>query len=225
MLSIMSNRIPAFPSLLVACALLLQPEAALAQQTALTPAQIASAGREVPELMKLLELKPGMTVADVGAGFGAWTAQFAKALGPNGRVFATDLGAAQLAALRDYAKREGLTTVTVLEAAVDRTNLPASCCDAILVRDAYHHFTQPAAVVRSLAASLKSGGRLAIVDFPARPNTPVPDGVPADRGGHGIPPEVIEREVGAYLTLVRTIRDWAPESQPASLFLVLFRKP
>jgi hypothetical protein len=79
-------------------------------------------------------------------------------------------------------------------------------------------------MVRSLAASLKPGGRLAIVDFPPRPKSEVPEGVPANRGGHGVPPEIVAREVGAALTHVRTVPDWSPDSQPASLFLVLFRK-
>jgi precorrin-6B methylase 2 len=196
-----------------------------AQQTALTEGQLKAAEIEVPRLVELLELKPGMTVADVGAGFGAWTMRFSRWLGPDGRVYATDVGAAQLAALRDSAQRERLTNVTVLEGAVNTTNLPPGCCDAILIRDAYHHLTQPADVIRSLAASLKPGGRLAVIDFPPRPNSQVPAGVPADRGGHGVPPEIVEREVGVALTHVRTIPAWVPDSQPASLFLVLFRKP
>ena len=210
--------------LTIAVALLLLTPVA-AQQTALTEGQIKTAELEVPQLAKLLELTPGMTVADVGAGFGAWTVRFAKVVGPSGRVYATDIGTAQLAALREGAKREGLTNVTVLEGAANTTNLPALCCDAILIRDAYHHLTQPDAIVRSLAAALKPGGRLAVIDFPPRPNSDVPSGVPADRGGHGVPPGVIEREVGAVLTHVRTIATWSTESQPASLYLVLFRKP
>lgn len=193
-----------------------------AQQSQLTQGQIKAAELEVPELVKLLTLEPGMTVADVGAGFGAWTMRFAKVLGDSGRVYATDIGAAQLAALRDYTKKEGLTNVTVIEGATDSSNLPAACCDAILIRDAYHHFTQPEALVKSFAAALKPGGRLAVVDFPPRPKSTVPAGVPADRGGHGVPPEVVEREVGAVLTHVQTIPKWG--SDPASLFLVLFRK-
>jgi precorrin-6B methylase 2 len=196
-----------------------------AQQTGLTDAQIKSAEIEVPRLVELLELKPGTTVADVGAGFGAWTMRLAREVGPSGRVYATDLGAAQLAALRDATSRERLTNVTVIEGAVDATNLPASCCDAILIRDAYHHFTQPEAMIMNLAASLKPGGRLAVIDFPPRPKTEVPSGVPANRGGHGVPPEVVEGELRAVLTHVRTMSDWSPASQPASLFLVLFRKP
>lgn len=196
-----------------------------AQQTQLTDGQLKSAALEVPELAKLFELKPGMTVADVGAGFGAWTMEFARVVGPTGRVYATDIGAAQLAALRDLVKREALTNVTVAEGATDTTNLPAQCCDAILIRDAYHHLTQPGAIVSSLAAALKPGGRLAVIDFPPRPKSEVPSGVPADRLGHGVPPEVVEREVGGVLTHVRTISTWAPGSEPASLYLVLFRKP
>jgi ubiquinone/menaquinone biosynthesis C-methylase UbiE len=204
-------------------ALLLVPAAA--QQSRLTEGQLKAAAAEMPELVKVLELKPGLSVADVGAGFGAWTVQFAKAVGPSGRVYATDIGAPQLDALRDYVKREALNNVTVIEGAVNSANLPVGCCDAILVRDAYHHFTAPNDMVKSLAAALKPGGRLAIVDFPPRAKSQLPDGVPENRGGHGVPPEVVQREAGAVLTYVRTIENWAPGSQPASLFLVLFRKP
>ena len=196
-----------------------------AQQTALTEGQLKAAEIEVPQLVELFELKPGMTIADVGAGFGAWTMRFSRWIGPSGRVYASDIGAPQLAALRDHVKREQLNNVTVVEGATASTNLPAGCCDAILVRDAYHHFTQPDEMIRSLAASLKPGGRLAIIDFPPRENSEVPAGVRANRGGHGVPPEVVQAEVGAALKHVRTIPAWAPNSQPASLYLVLFRKP
>ena len=67
--------------------------------------------------------------------------------------------------------------------------------------------------------------RDAEIDFPPRANSEVPSGVRANRGGHGVPPEVVQAEVGAVLKHVRTIQTWAPDSQPASLYLVLFRKP
>ena len=204
---------------------LLVVSTAVAQQTALTDAQLKAAEIEVPKLVELLELKPGMTFADVGAGFGAWTMRFSRWIGPSGRVYATDICAPQLAALRAAVQREGLTNVTVIEGAPNTTNLPALCCDAILIRDAYHHLTQPDDMLRSFAASLKPGGRLAVIDFPPRPNSEVPAGVPANRRGHGVPPDVVEREGAAVLTHVRTILEWAPGSQPASLYLVLFRKP
>ena len=221
----MRNRVPLVRLFCVVTVALALVAPVRAQQTALTEGQIKAAELEMPELAKLFELKAGMTVADVGAGFGAWTVRFSKVVGPSGRVYATDIGAPQLAALRDAVKRDGLTNVTVVEGAADSTNLPALCCDAILIRDAYHHLTQPAAMIKSFAAALKPNGRLAVIDFPPRPKTDVPAGVPADRLGHGVPPEVVQREVGAVLMHVRTIPAWAPGSEPASLFLVLFRKP
>jgi ubiquinone/menaquinone biosynthesis C-methylase UbiE len=194
------------------------------QQQRLTDGQISAATAEVPQLAKLFELQPGMSVADIGAGFGAWTVQFAKLVGPAGHVYATDIGAQQLQAIRDYVKKEGLTNVTVIEGGATSTNLPANCCDAILIRDAYHHLTQPEPLIKSMATALKGGGRLAVIDFVPRANSQLPEGVPANRGGHGVPIAVVEKEVGAALTHVRTVESWSPGSQPASLFLVLFRK-
>jgi SAM-dependent methyltransferase len=208
-----------FVGISVAC---LSP--ASAQQTSLTPGQLRSAAAEVPQLVELLDLQPGMTIADVGAGFGAWTMAFARWTGPSGRVFANDVGKAQLAALRESVAREGLSNVTVVDGGISTTNLRAACCDAILVRDAYHHFTEPDSMIRSLATALKPGGRLAIVDFPPRPNSGVPAGVRENRGGHGVPAEIVAQEVGTMLTHVRTIAGWSPSSEPADLYLVLFRK-
>ena len=76
-----------------------------------------------------------------------------------------------------------------------------------------------------MAAALKPGGRLIVIDFPPRPNSEVPAGVPANRLGHGVPTAVVMKEVGGQLTHVRTIEKWAPNSTQADLYLVLFRKP
>ena len=195
-------------------------------QQGLTDAMLTSAATEVPRLVELLELKPGMTIADVGAGFGAWTVAFGKYVGPSGRVYSTDIGEKQLAFLREFTKKEGLGNVTVLAGAERSTNLPAGCCDAILIRDAFHHFTQPGDVLQSVASALKPGGRLALIDFPPRPNTEVPAGVPANRGGHGVPPEVVATEVNAVgLKTVTQNRQWSAQSQPNDLFLIVFQKP
>ena len=194
-------------------------------QQGLTEAMIKTAAIEVPRLIELLELKPGMTIGDVGAGFGAWTTAFSKWTGASGRVYSTDIGEKQLAFLRETTKREGLTNVTVLAGAERSTNLPANCCDAILIRDAYHHLTQPNDVLRSVAASLKPGGRLAVIDFPPRSNSELPAGVPTNRNGHGVPPDVVIQEVkAAGLTMVSQNQQWSAQSQPNDLFVVIFRK-
>lgn len=197
-----------------------------------TDEQIRVADIEVRRLVPLLQLAPGMTVADVGAGLGAWSRRFAQWTGPSGHVYATDIGEVQLGALRALVAREGLSNVTVLAGAADSTNLPTGCCDAIMLRNVFHYVTEPEAMIRNLAASLKPDGRLAIVDFPPRPNSVVPPGVPANRGGNGVPPEVVEREIGAMLRHVTTVPNWAPETVPAGLppgiapsFVVVFEKP
>jgi precorrin-6B methylase 2 len=193
-----------------------------ARQTAQERAQ---AELDAPKLADVLELEPSMTVADVGTGDGAMTVVLGRWL-KSGRVLATELGAPQLARIRDYARREGLNNVTVIEGAAASTNLPAACCDAIFLRHVYHHITDVESFNRSLYASLKPGGRLAIIDFVARKGSQIPAGVSANREGHGIPPAfVIAEGSAACLTHVRTIDNWPPGDRDPSYFLVLFRKP
>ena len=185
----------------------------------------AQAEREVPRLAEVLELKPGMTVADVGAGGGAITVVLGKWIG-SGRVFATDIGALQLQLIRDYVMREGLSNVTVIEGRASSTNLPDGCCDAIFLRDVYHHLTDPESFNKSLHASLKPGGRLAVLDFRPEPGSKTPAGVPASREGHGIGPSMIISEVAAAgLTYSNTIEKWPQGDEKSPIFLLLFRKP
>ncbi len=126
----------------VACLLLTVPAALAAQRTAaLVRAELEQATREVPQLAEVLALKPGGTVADVGSGGGAMAVVIANWLGPAGRVYATDVRAEQLAEIREAVAREGLSNVMVLEGATRSTNLPSECCDAIFLRDVYHHLT------------------------------------------------------------------------------------
>lgn len=93
------------------------------------------------------------------------------------------------------------------------------------LRDVYHHIGNTEVFNRSLKASLKSGGRLAIIDFVPEPGSALPAGVPTNRGGHGILPELVVQEVTqAGFTHVRTLPVWPPEQTKGGLFLVLFHK-
>jgi SAM-dependent methyltransferase len=201
---------------------------AAAQQQFPEPSQVtgerAQAELDVPKLVEVLGLKPGMTVADVGAGFGAMTVVLGKWI-DTGHVFATDIGQPQLAAIREYAQKEGLKNVTVIEGAAASTNLPPGCCDAIFMRDVYHHIAAVEAFNKSLLASLKPGGHVAVIDFPPRPRSNLPNGVPINRGGHGITPQLVIDELkAAGLTHLRTIEGWPPGDKQGRFFLVLFRK-
>jgi len=185
----------------------------------------AQAEIEIPKLIEVLALKPSMSVADVGAGGGAMSVVLARWLA-SGSVIATDLEPASLAVIGEYAKREGLSNVTLLQGAPASANLPASCCDAILMRNVYHHLTEPETFITSVIGSLKPGGQLAIVDFAARPGSALPKGVRANREGNGIPSSLVVEEMRAVgLTYVQTIQNWPTGEKSARSYLVLFRKP
>jgi ubiquinone/menaquinone biosynthesis C-methylase UbiE len=179
---------------------------------------------DAPKLVEVLGLQPGMTIADVGAGGGAMSVVLGHWIG-RGRVFATDITVEALRETREYAQKEGLTNVTVLEGGAAATNLPAECCDAIFLRHVYHHIGPVDDFNRSLFASLRPGGRLAIIDFPPSAGEEVPAGVPANRGGHGVPLVLVIQEMQqAGFRHIRTIDAWPPGDKRPSYFLTLFQK-
>jgi len=197
--------------------------AVFSAQSGPTSQEITQAERDVPLLLKVLDVVPGMTIADIGAGAGAMSMVASRQLGSTSRIFATDLNPATVAKLETLAEREHLANVDVVQGAVAATNLPPECCDAIFMRDVYHHIVDPAAMNRSIAASLKPGGRFAVIDFEAKPGSPLPEGVPANRRGHGVPPAIVADEVrAAGLIHLQTYAKWPDPKE--SLFLVLFRK-
>lgn len=187
--------------------------------------ELKQAELDVPKLMQVLEVTPGMSVADVGAGAGAMTLVMAQALGPAGRVYSTDVNAAQIRMIREQAAARHLDNVIAIAGTQTTTGLADQCCDAIFARDAYHHFTDPAAMNLSFAAALKPGGRLAIIDFEPDPGSKPPPNVPANRTGHGITVAIVEQELqAAGFALVRTIPRWPPDDKEGGYFLVLARK-
>lgn len=96
---------------------------------------------------------------------------------------------------------------------------------AATILHAQHHIVEIDVFNKSLYASLKPGGRLAIIDFEARKGSPIPEGVPANRIGHGIPKTVvIEEMTTAGFKHVRTIDTWPPGDKNPNLFLTLFEK-
>ena len=182
---------------------------------------------ETPRIARALELRPGDVVADVGAGDGSYAIALAPLVAPGGRVLATELDDDAVAKIRDEAADARVTNLTALQGGVDTTNLPPGCCDAVLMRGVYHHLTASAVIDVSVFAALKFGGRFLVVDFPPSfwLSLWTPDGIPADRGGHGIPLDVLIREVeGAGFRKVLVDEDW-PTGLLTDLYGVVFEKP
>lgn len=174
---------------------------------------------EGDRLAELLKLGPGTIVADIGAGDGPWTKILSAKVGPTGRVFATEVNENLVKRLETLATSLG--NVTVSQGTQDHNGLPDSCCDAILLRLVYHHFTDPSAMHNELRRSLRDGGLLAVVEFrPGR--TAAPKGVPQDRGGHGIPTELLIKELAAAGFDMVTREDQWPGGKES--YCVLFRK-
>jgi ubiquinone/menaquinone biosynthesis C-methylase UbiE len=117
------------------------------------------------EIVAALELKPGMAVADVGAGTGLFTRLFADEVGQRGKVYAVDIAPGFLNHIAaDAAKRGQKQVVTVL-GSQDSTNLPRAAVDLVFLCDVYHHLESPERNLASIRRALKEGGRLVVIDF------------------------------------------------------------
>jgi ubiquinone/menaquinone biosynthesis C-methylase UbiE len=180
-----------------------------------------NAHSEISRLAEEMQWKPGMTIADIGAGDGSYSFAAEKIVGASGHVYATEIDAAKLATLRDEVAKQKLANVTVVESAADDTKLPSGCCDAIFLRRVYHHITAPETFDKNLLRSLKPGARLAIIDFAPDNSLPPVEGVPANRGGHGIPQKImIEELTAAGFRMEKTIDHWSGND-----YCVIFTKP
>jgi ubiquinone/menaquinone biosynthesis C-methylase UbiE len=174
---------------------------------------------EIRRLAELMGWRQGNVVADIGAGDGKYTFAAAVRVGATGKVFATEIDAKKLAELKSEVAKRKLGNVMVVESKEADTNLPAGCCDAIFLRHVYHHLTKPVVFDAGLVRSLKSGGRLAIIDFAPRAGLEPVEGVPSNRGGHGIPQKIVIEELkAAGLQVERIVEDW-PENDYCVLFV------
>jgi predicted methyltransferase len=117
------------------------------------------------EIVKTLELKPGETVADIGAGTGLFTRLMAKEVGPEGKVVAVEISQKfldHIQATSREAKLENLATVLGTDESV---NLEPNSIDVAFVCDTYHHFEFPQKTLASIHKALKPEGRLIVTDF------------------------------------------------------------
>jgi ubiquinone/menaquinone biosynthesis C-methylase UbiE len=128
--------------------------------------------RESREVVKHLEsivkacgLKPGMDVADLGAGTGLFTRPFAKEVAPGGKVYAVDITPEFVKHIEETCRELGLKNVKTVVSRVTSTELPPDSVDLIFVCDTYHHFEYPLKMLKSIHEALRANGVLVIVDY------------------------------------------------------------
>lgn len=153
---------------------------------------------DTAKLIDVLQLKPGHIVAEIGAGGGELTIALARHVAPGGRVYTSELGEERLAKLRDAVKKSGVTNIEVIEGQAAHANLPEGCCDAVFMRNVYHHFNDPQTMNASIFRALKPGTRVAIIDFAPRNKAAVgPPGKRGDDAAHGVSADIVSSELKA----------------------------
>lgn len=124
------------------------------------------------EVVAALELRPGDVVADIGAGSGYFTLRLARAVAPNGKVYAEDVWQAMIDHIGERAAREGIANVELVLGLPADPKLAPRSIDLAFICNTWHHIQDHASFLEKLASSLKPGGRVAIVDYRAT-KTPV----------------------------------------------------
>jgi ubiquinone/menaquinone biosynthesis C-methylase UbiE len=117
------------------------------------------------QIVEQLRLRPGMAVADVGAGTGVFLGPLAGDVGSEGTVYAVEIAPKFIEHLRERVRTEGLSPVRVVVGKERSTELRPASVDLALVCDVYHHFEYPRSMLASLDAALRPGGALVVIDF------------------------------------------------------------
>jgi len=141
------------------------------------------------EVVKKLELKPGGTVADIGAGTGYFTRLFAIAVGHKGKAIGLDIEPAMVEYMKEDAKKQWLTNYEARVVKPDDTGLPSKSVDVIFICNTYHHIEDRVNYLKKLTGALKSNGRIVIVDFYKKPLPVGPQSV-----AHKISEEDVKKE-------------------------------
>jgi len=164
-------------------------------------------------LVTALQLKPGMVVADIGAGTGYLARRMAPAVMPGGRVLAVDVQPEMVALLQRTVRQSGLTQIQPLLGAEDNVRLPAASVDLAIMVDVYHELALPYEVLDSIVRALKPGGQVVFVEYRAEdPQVPI-------KALHKMSEVQIKREAAAHALVWERTVDTLPWQH-----LVVFRK-
>jgi SAM-dependent methyltransferase len=140
---------------------------------------------EPRQLVRLLGIKSGMTVADIGAGSGYYVVRLSPIVGPHGRIIAEDVVPEYLQGLRNRVHDRGLQNVVISRGEPHDPRLPANSLDIAILVHMYHEIAQPYGLLYNLVPALKSGARIGIVD------------AYGPTSQHGTPPSLLRCELAA----------------------------
>ena len=121
-------------------------------------------GLKVDRVIECLKLKPGTVVADIGAGTGAFSIPFAKAVAPSGKSLSVDIWPDLLDYVGKKAKKQGVTNLQTVLAKLDDPSLPPNQVDVAFFHDVFHNTNNRQAYLRTLVSELKRDARIAIVE-------------------------------------------------------------
>ncbi|HZT32449.1 MAG TPA: methyltransferase domain-containing protein [Bryobacteraceae bacterium] len=168
---------------------------------------------EADRLTRVADVRPGMTLAEIGAGSGRLAARMARRVGESGRVYATEISPFLIERIGQVAAARGVTNVSRILAGDRDTGLPPACCEVIYMRRVYHHLKDPPAINSGLYAALRPGGRLVVIDFLT------PGWLPLRR--HGVDPSAVKSQVSAAgFRFDRALDRWSLLD-----YCLVFRKP
>lgn len=123
------------------------------------------AGMKIDEVVSALKLRPGQKVADIGAGSGLLDGPLAKAVGPDGRVYAVEIDAGFFPEIRKRAAAAQVTNVETVLGKFTDPALPVKSIDVALFHDVIHHVADRAAYIKTLAGYLAPSGRIVVIDY------------------------------------------------------------
>ena len=169
---------------LLAAVLLIHPTLIRAQEKSVNPGindpyqapnvpesiqRFESNGRDVydhrKEIVAAVGLKPGMTVADIGAGTGLFTRLFSPEVGATGKVYAVDISKEFVEHIEKTAREQKLGNIVGIVCQQDSTELPPASVDLVFICDVYHHFEFPQKTMHSIYEALKPKGQIVLIDY------------------------------------------------------------
>jgi ubiquinone/menaquinone biosynthesis C-methylase UbiE len=147
-----------------------------------------AAWQKPEEVIEKLVLKSGDIVADIGAGTGYFTRLFAQAVGPDGRALGLEIEQSMVNYMIEDARKLGLDNYEARHIGTDNPELGSKSVDVIFLCNTYHHIDNRVEYFRKVSTSLKSGGRVVVIDFYKKE---LPEGPPPD---HKISQQLVSSE-------------------------------